>query len=96
MDKISIGRVLKIIRIANDLSIVELARKVGVSNTYICELEKGKKQASQKILDRILAHYNLNKDNLELFVKFYDSINLDDLKKYQLTMLNVLNTMLTK
>lgn len=38
-----IGEVLRLLRIANDLSISELSKKTSISKSYITEIEKGKK-----------------------------------------------------
>lgn len=39
----NIGEVLRLLRIANDLSITALSERTGISKSYITEIEKGKK-----------------------------------------------------
>lgn len=92
MDRECVGEVLRIIRIAKDLSQKDLAPKTSISTSYLCELEKGKKSASPDMLEKILCFYGLNATTFEVLLKYYKTIHLKDrLKKYQLTMLKVLN-----
>lgn len=91
MDKISFGEVLRIVRIANDLSKNELSRNVCVSVSYICEIEKGRKSPSNVILEKLLNYYNISNDEFEAIILYYESLKKKDkLKKYQLTLLYVL------
>lgn len=92
MDREYVGEVLRIIRIANDLSQKDLAKKIAISNSYICELEKGKKSASHAMLEKILCCYELSTISFDAVLEYYKTIHSKDrLKKYQLTMLKVLN-----
>lgn len=46
---IEYGEILRALRIAKDLSITELARQIGVSKSYISEIENGKKNPSYEV-----------------------------------------------
>ena len=48
--KNNIGEVLRLLRIAYDLSISELSKRTKISKSYITEIEKGEKNPSDKIL----------------------------------------------
>lgn len=91
MDKASIGKVLRVIRIANDLSKRELAKKTGVSVSYICEIEKGIKKPSDVIIEKILNYCNISMNEFYDTLNYYERIKIKDkLKKYQSTLLYVL------
>ena len=49
---IEYGEILRMLRIAKDLSITKLARQIGVSKSYISEIEKGKKNPSYELCDK--------------------------------------------
>lgn len=91
MDKASIGKILRVIRIANDLSKRELAKKAGVSVSYICEIEKGIKNPSDVIIEKILNYCNISMNEFYDTLNYYERIKIKDkLKKYQSTLLYVL------
>ena len=52
-----IGYILRIIRVANDLSIRELAEAIGFSSAYISEIERGKKTPTIESLKRFAEYY---------------------------------------
>lgn len=90
MDSIIIGEVLRIIRISKDLKIKEVSKNTKVSVSDICEIEKGKKKASNEILSKILIFYEVNSDEFYNIVDYYTKLNkVDKLKKYQYTLLRV-------
>ncbi len=91
MDKVAIGKILRVIRIANDLSKRELAKNTDVSVSYICEIEKGIKKPSDVIIEKILNYSNIIKSEFYDIFNYYESIKIKDkLKKYQYTLLYVL------
>ncbi len=53
------GRVLRAIRTSQNISLSELANKVGVSTGYLCHLEKGtRKNPSINIMEAIAKELN--------------------------------------
>ena len=54
------GKLLRIFRISNDLSISKLSELAGCSKSYLTELEKGKKTASSEMLDKLIGAMNIN------------------------------------
>lgn len=47
-----LGTVLQLLRIANNLSIKELAKKINTSSAYISEIEANKKKPSLELLSK--------------------------------------------
>lgn len=55
---------LKLIRIANDLKSIEVAKKCGVSATYISEIESGTKTPTINMLKKIAEVYNISSSKI--------------------------------
>lgn len=60
--KSSKGLELKIARIRAGLKQYELAAKVGIASTQLCEIETGRREVSPGLLERILGVIKSNKD----------------------------------
>jgi transcriptional regulator with XRE-family HTH domain len=41
---LTLGRVISSLRKSDEISLMELANKVGISKTYLCDIEKGRKR----------------------------------------------------
>lgn len=65
----SIGLVLKCVRIINDLTITETAKRVGLSQVYVGELEKGAKKPSEETLKKYSETFKIPVKTLEHFSK---------------------------
>lgn len=91
-----IGEVLRIARIANDLSILEASKISGVSNPYIVEIEKNKKNPSDEILEKLLKTYNLYPKQFVKLEDYYSRLDtVEDSRKYRMClsrMLKVIDT----
>lgn len=88
-----IGEVLKVARVAHDMSIKELAEKSSVSASYITELEnKNKKNPSLNKLEKIVANFDLSLSELFEIDEYHDSIigTKEELRVYQLLLLRTL------
>lgn len=70
------GEILRLLRIANDLSISELARRMSISKSYITEIEKGIKNPSNSILERYSKELNISKKNLDYILKEFSKEHL--------------------
>jgi transcriptional regulator with XRE-family HTH domain len=55
MRPVHIGSFVRIARIAVSMSQAELARRVGVSGAYLCQVETGRRRVSPTIASRISA-----------------------------------------
>lgn len=72
------GEALKLLRIFNGYKSAELANMLGLSQSYISELENDKKQPTIDVLDRYASVFNMKKSTLMLFV---ESLESDDREK---------------
>ena len=87
----NIGKVLKIVRIANNMSRREASETTNVSAVYISELETGKKtNVSEACLAKLATGYKLT---LEQFVKlkdYYTKFEGSEERKFRLTLIETL------
>ena len=64
------AKVLKMLRVSNDLTIKELAEKTGISASYISDLENGrKKEPSIEIIQKYSEALNVSIDTIVYFTK---------------------------
>ncbi len=63
------GEALKYLRLFNGYKSAQLAEELGLSQSYISELENGKKQPSIEVLDRYAKLFNMKKSTLMLFAE---------------------------
>ncbi len=88
-----IGEVLRVVRIANDMSIKEVAKNSNISVSYLTDLEKNKKNnPSINTLEKICLAHNLNVSDLFELDEYHESILglKEQLKIYQLLLIRVL------
>lgn len=97
-DTIVIGNVLRILRVANDLSITEVKERCSISRSYLSEIENGKKQPSLEKILEVLNVYNVTIEEFKEIVIYYNKLNSDveETKRYQLTLLKVLKMLIEK
>lgn len=62
-----IGETLRLLRIFNDYTMNEMAQKIGLSQSYISELENGKKQPSLDIIQKYADAFDMKPSTLLLF-----------------------------
>ena len=65
--KKGLGTVLQLLRIANDLSIKELAQKLEVSSAYISEVEANNKKPSLDLISKYSEVLGVNKSTIMYF-----------------------------
>jgi Predicted transcriptional regulator len=65
--KVGLGNVLKLLRIANEMSTKDLATKMGVSSTYISEVEGNNKNPSLDMLSKYSEALNVSKSAIMYF-----------------------------
>ena len=82
----NIGEILRVLRIAYDLSITDLSEKIKISKSYITEVEKGKKNPSYKILEKYQEGLNIPKDAFDYMLKRNSKRSIS----YQKMLLNML------
>jgi len=62
-----IGETLRLLRIFNDYTTTEMAKQLGLSQSYVSELENGKKQPSLEIIEKYAAIFDMRPSTLLLF-----------------------------
>lgn len=65
----SLGRALKQIRVFHNLKQFELADKLGISASYLSEIEKGIKEPSMSIMDEYSKLFKIPKSSILFFVE---------------------------
>ena len=94
-----IGEVLRLVRIANDMSIKYVSKKSNVSVSYLTDLEKNKKNNSQiHTLEKICLAHRINVSDLFELDEYHESIIglKEQLKIYQLLLIRALELYNTK
>jgi len=57
--KFMLNEALRLIRVFHDMKSVELAKKLNISNSYLSEIEKGKKQPPFDLINKYGAIFNI-------------------------------------
>ena len=71
-----LNRALKLLRTFHQLSQVELAKRLGLSNSYLSELESGVKSPSIEILEQYSVVFKLPLSSILLFSEQLESATL--------------------
>lgn len=58
---------LRLLRVYHDLKLYEMAKLLGISSSYLSEIEKGEKDPSLKILDKYADAFNISTSAILLF-----------------------------
>ena len=64
-----VGEALRLLRIFNGYKSAELAEKLGISQSYVSEIENNKKQPTMDILDKYASVFEMKKSTLLLFAE---------------------------
>jgi transcriptional regulator with XRE-family HTH domain len=67
------NRALRIIRDYHRLSQMEVAKRLGISKSYLSEIEGGKKQPSLELLERYAAIFKIPVSSILLFAELSES-----------------------
>lgn len=65
--EVSMGNILRALRIAQDISVKELSEKMGISATYICDVEANRKHPSVETLEKYSAALGVKVSTLFYF-----------------------------
>lgn len=68
-----VDRALRLLRLFHDMNQTQLAEKLGISKSYLCEIESGKKTASIGLLDRYSEVFGIPTSSLLLFSERLDN-----------------------
>ncbi len=87
----NIGKILRIARYANNMSLIEASAASTVSNVYIYELERGKKNnVSEEYLTKLATGYGLILEQLVRLEELYTKFEGNEERKYRLTLIETL------
>ena len=68
-----LNEALRLVRVYHDLTQTELCAELGVSNSHLSEIEKGKKQPSLELLGRYSERFNIPVSSLLFFSEQLDA-----------------------
>lgn len=75
-----IGNILKSLRIIRELTVKELADRLELSSSYICDVEANRKKLSLDMLERYSSALGVNRSTLLLFDEQGKEINYNHQK----------------
>lgn len=78
------GEALRLLRIFNGYKSAELAKKLELSQSYVSELENGKKQPTMEVLDKYAKVFEMKKSTLMLFAESLEGEEIKNDKKQRL------------
>lgn len=64
-----LGEALRLVRVFHDLNKSEAATRVGLSKSYVTELERGDKNVSLEVLNKYAKAFNMPVSSLMLFAE---------------------------
>ncbi len=73
-----LAKALRLLRTINDLSQIDLAKDLGISATYLCQIESGSRKASTELLQRYAELFKVPVSTLWVFS---ETLNNDSLKE---------------
>lgn len=84
MEEDTMGEALRLLRIFNGYKSAELAKKLELSQSYVSELENGKKQPTMEVLDKYAKVFELKKSTLMLFAESLEGEEIKNDKKQRI------------
>ena len=77
-----LGEALRLIRVFHDYKISSLSNELGVSSSYISEIENNKKTPSIEILDKYSAFFDIPVSAIMFFAEDIEKDKDEPIKKY--------------
>lgn len=84
MEVDTMGEALRLLRIFNGYKSAELAKKLELSQSYVSELENGKKQPTMEVLDKYAKVFEMKKSTLMLFAESLEGEEIKNDKKQRI------------
>ena len=84
MEEDTMGEALRLLRIFNGYKSAELAKKLELSQSYVSELENGKKQPTMEVLDKYAKVFDMKKSTLMLFAESLEGEEIKNDKKQRI------------
>ena len=78
------GEALRLLRIFNGYKSAELAKKLELSQSYVSDLENGKKQPTIEVLDKYAKVFEMKKSTLMLFAESLEGEEIKNDKKQRI------------
>ena len=78
------NEVIRLLRIANDMTIKELAEKMGLRNAYICDVERCRRNPSLETLEKYSLIFGIPLSQLMIFDEKREKLNLNYSKLLQM------------
>jgi transcriptional regulator with XRE-family HTH domain len=73
MEKIMMGEALRLIRVFHEVKQAELARRLGISKSYLSEIEKGSKEPTLSLVEKYAAQFELPASSIMFFAENVNS-----------------------
>lgn len=80
-----LSRTISLIRVFHNLTRAEVAEKVGISRSYLSELESGQKKITLDVLEKYSQAFNIPMSSLLLFDETASSGRFEDALRLKLT-----------
>lgn len=84
MEEDTMGEALRLLRIFNGYKSAELAKKLELSQSYVSELENGKKPPTMEVLDKYAKVFEMKKSTLMLFAESLEGEEIKNDKKQRI------------
>ena len=84
MEGDTMGEALRLLRIFNGYKSAELVKKLELSQSYVSELENGKKQPTMEVLDKYAKVFEMKKSTLMLFAESLEGEEIKNDKKQRI------------
>lgn len=84
MEEDTMGEALRLLRIFNGYKSAELAKKLELSQSYVSELENGKKRPTMEVLDKYAKVFEMKKSTLMLFAESLEGEEIKNDKKQRI------------
>lgn len=90
-EKANIGKVLRIARIANNMTLKQASDASGVSSVYINELEcQRKNNVSDEVLKKLVKAYDLTLYDIITLTELYNILTLPEERKFRRVLFNAI------
>ena len=66
-DKILLNEALRLIRVFHDLKQTDLASRIGISKSYLSEIEKGKKSPTMDLVEKYSSEFKIPASSILFF-----------------------------
>ena len=78
-----IGDTLRLLRVFNDYTAVQLANELDLSQSYISEIENGKKTPTLQVIEKYAEFFNIKPSTILLFSEALDKENKSEMSRKQ-------------